>query len=70
MAKPKVRTGMPSVQLNKGEFFERARARFYDPTFATGRAGNRKDHRSRVEKLYRVPQESVYPPGRTRLQRP
>ena len=26
---------MPSVQLNKGEFFERARARFYDPTFAT-----------------------------------
>ncbi len=35
MAKPKVRTGMPSVQLNKGEFFERARARFYDPTFAT-----------------------------------
>ena len=34
MAKPKVRTGMPSVQLKKGEFFERARARFYDPTFA------------------------------------
>ena len=26
---------MPSVQLKKGEFFERARARFYDPTFAT-----------------------------------
>ena len=35
MAKPKVRTGMPSVQLNKGEFFERARARFNDPTFTT-----------------------------------
>ena len=35
MAKPKVRTGMPSVQLNKGEFFARARARFYDPTFTT-----------------------------------
>jgi multimeric flavodoxin WrbA len=35
VAKPKVRTGMPSVQLKKGEFFERARARFYDPTFAT-----------------------------------
>ena len=35
MAKPKVRTGMPSVQLKKGEFFERARARFYDLTFAT-----------------------------------
>ena len=26
---------MPSVQLNKGEFFERARARFNDPTFTT-----------------------------------
>lgn len=25
---------MPSVQLKKGEFFERARARFYDLTFA------------------------------------
>ena len=25
---------MPSVQLRKGEFFERARARFYDLTFA------------------------------------
>jgi NADPH-dependent FMN reductase len=35
VAKPKVRTGMPSVQLNKGEFFERARARFNDPTFTT-----------------------------------
>jgi len=35
MAKPKVRTGMPSVQLNRGEFFARARARFYDPTFTT-----------------------------------
>jgi hypothetical protein len=34
VAKPKVRTGMPGVQLKKGEFFERARARFYDPTFA------------------------------------
>jgi hypothetical protein len=35
VAKPKVRTGMPSVQLKKGEFFEHARARFYDPTFTT-----------------------------------
>jgi hypothetical protein len=26
---------MPRVQLKKGEFFERARARFYDPTFTT-----------------------------------
>jgi hypothetical protein len=35
VAKPKVRTGMPSMQLNKSEFFARARARFYDPTFTT-----------------------------------
>lgn len=34
MAKPKVRKGMPSVQLSKEEFFERARERFYDPAFA------------------------------------
>jgi multimeric flavodoxin WrbA len=34
MAKPKIRTGTPSVQLSKSEFFERARARFYDPSFA------------------------------------
>ena len=34
MAQPKVRTGMPSVQLSKSDFFRRARARFYDPSFA------------------------------------
>jgi multimeric flavodoxin WrbA len=34
MAKPKVRTGTPSVQLSKSEFLERARARFYDPSFS------------------------------------
>jgi multimeric flavodoxin WrbA len=34
MPKPKVRAGMPSVQLSQKEFFERARARFYDPSFA------------------------------------
>jgi multimeric flavodoxin WrbA len=34
MPKPKVRTGTPSVQLAKEEFFRRARERFYDPTFA------------------------------------
>ncbi len=34
MPKPKVRTGSPSVQLAKEEFFRRARERFYDPTFA------------------------------------
>lgn len=34
MPKPKVRTGTPSAQLAKGEFFRRARERFYDPAFA------------------------------------
>ena len=34
MPKPRVRRGTPSVQLAKGEFFRRARERFYDPTFA------------------------------------
>ena len=33
--KPKVRKGMPSVQLTKEEFSKRARERFYDPTFTT-----------------------------------
>ena len=33
MAKPKVRKGMPSVQLDKEEFGARVRARFYDPAF-------------------------------------
>ena len=33
MPKPKVRKGMPSVQLTKEEFSKRARERFYDPTF-------------------------------------
>lgn len=35
MSKPKVRKGMPSVQLTKEEFSKRARERFYDPTFTT-----------------------------------
>jgi multimeric flavodoxin WrbA len=35
MPKPKVRKGMPSVQLTKEEFSKRARERFYDPTFTT-----------------------------------
>jgi len=35
MPKPKVRKGMPSVQLVKEEFSKRARERFYDPTFTT-----------------------------------
>jgi multimeric flavodoxin WrbA len=34
MPKPKVRKGMPSVQLTKKEFSKRIRERFYDPTFA------------------------------------
>jgi multimeric flavodoxin WrbA len=34
MLKPKIRTGMPSVQLTKEEFSKRARQRFYDPTFS------------------------------------
>src|SRR4030095_14621451 len=34
MPKPKVRKGMPSVQLTKEEFSKRAHERFYDPTFA------------------------------------
>src|SRR5438093_4123009 len=33
MPKPKVRKGMPSVQLTKEEFSKRFRERFYDPTF-------------------------------------
>ena len=34
MPKPKVRKGMPSVQLTKEEFSKRFRERFYDPTFS------------------------------------
>jgi multimeric flavodoxin WrbA len=34
MPKPRVRKGMPSVQLTKEEFFKRVSERFYDPTFA------------------------------------
>ena len=34
MPKPRVRKGMPSVQLTREEFARRARQRFYDPTFA------------------------------------
>ncbi len=34
MPKQKVRKGTPSVQLSKEEFWQRARERFYDPTFA------------------------------------
>ncbi len=33
MPKPKVRKGMPSVQLTQEEFSKRVRQRFYDPTF-------------------------------------
>src|SRR5262245_5788398 len=33
MPKVKVRTGMPSVQLDKAEFKRRFRERFYDPDF-------------------------------------
>jgi multimeric flavodoxin WrbA len=33
MARIKVRTGMPSVQLSKAEFVKRLHARFYDPEF-------------------------------------
>jgi hypothetical protein len=33
MPKPRVRKGMPSVQLSKEEFARRARERFYDPSF-------------------------------------
>src|SRR5262245_27063422 len=33
MPKPKVRKGMPSVQLTKEEFSKRVCQRFYDPTF-------------------------------------
>ena len=33
MARVKVRTGMPSVALDKAEFARRVRARFYDPAF-------------------------------------
>jgi multimeric flavodoxin WrbA len=34
MSKAKVRKGMPSVALSKGEFAKRFKARFYDPLFA------------------------------------
>ncbi len=33
MAKPKVRKGMPSVQLTRDEVARRVRQRFYDPAF-------------------------------------
>ena len=33
MARVKVRTGMPDVQLDEGEFKEALWARFYDPIF-------------------------------------
>jgi len=33
MAQPRVRKGMPSVQLTKEEFVRRIRGRFYDPAF-------------------------------------
>lgn len=35
MARPKVRKGMPDVQLTKEEFTTRFRQRFYDPVFET-----------------------------------
>jgi len=34
MPKPRIRTGMPSVELSKNEFAKRFRERFYDPSFA------------------------------------
>jgi len=34
MSKPRIRTGMPSVELSKNEFAKRFRERFYDPSFA------------------------------------
>src|SRR5688500_13550883 len=34
MPKPRLRTGMPSVELSKAEFAKRFRERFYDPSFA------------------------------------
>lgn len=34
MARVRVRSGMPSVQLTKAEFAKRVRERFYDPAFA------------------------------------
>ena len=33
MAKVKIRTGMPSVQLTRAEFAKRVRQRFADPAF-------------------------------------
>jgi len=33
VARAKVRTGMPSVALDKPEFARRMRRRFYDPAF-------------------------------------
>jgi hypothetical protein len=33
VAREKVRTGMPSVALDKAEFARRVRRRFYDPAF-------------------------------------
>jgi multimeric flavodoxin WrbA len=35
MAKPKVRKGMPKVELSRDEFAKRFRERFYDPSFAS-----------------------------------
>jgi multimeric flavodoxin WrbA len=35
MPPPKVRKGMPGVQLTKAEFIRRAREQFYDPTFSS-----------------------------------
>ena len=40
VARVKVRTGMPSVALDKAEFARRMRRRFYDPAFATTVAGS------------------------------
>ena len=46
MAKVKVRTGMPSVQLNKAEFKKRFLARFYDPDYEPLKARTRQDSRT------------------------
>ena len=55
MPKPRVRKGMPSVQLTKEEFAKRARERFYDPTFASVASEIDRIIELAVEKLFRIP---------------
>src|SRR5438132_2411815 len=58
MPKPKVRKGMPSVQLTKKEFSKRARERFYDPTFTTVTAEIDRIIDGRIIRNTRVPARS------------